>query len=139
MTASGIPHVHVVWFGPYIPQAWLQEAWGAYTDGDGFAYCAEVKGQGPGVAKYLSRQFVDYLAGQGIRARWSTSKGWREAAPGGEGDPRRQRAVLSTAALQFLRSSSYRGHDGPVPAIYADAGGRLRSSLPLRELLACLS
>jgi hypothetical protein len=141
MTASGIPHVHVVWFGSFIHQGWLQDEWGNYTDGDGIAWCAEVKGQGPGVAKYLSKQFVEYLSGQGVRARWSTSRGWLRAEPGDEARPTASgRDPVGASALRFLRSSSYQGHDGPVPAVYVDRvnGGVLRSSLPLGELLAWL-
>jgi hypothetical protein len=137
ITESGIPHVHVVWFGPYIPQAWLQTRWGDYTDGDGIAYCAIVKGEGHGVAKYLSRQFVEYLSGQGVRARWSSSKGWRH--PEGLGGSKRRGAVLGADALRFVNSKAYRGHSGPLPVFYTDADGHLRSRLSLPALLAALS
>lgn len=73
VTISGIAHAHVVWFGDYVPHDWLKLHWGRFSGGDDSVWTAEVKGSGAGVGKYLSRQFVEYLAGQGVRARWSLS------------------------------------------------------------------
>lgn len=136
-TTSGIAHAHVVWFGEYVPHDWLVINWGRHSGGDDAVWLDEVKGRnGAGVSKYLSRQFVEYLAGQGVRARWSCSTGWR--SPGGErGDPavRVPTSTVGKAALEFVAGVWYRGHDGPWPSIHADASGDLHSFESVGDIL----
>jgi hypothetical protein len=142
-TKSGIAHAHVVWFGGYLPHDWLVINWGRFSGGDDSVWLDEVKGSsGAGVSKYLGRQFVEYLAGQGVRARWSKSQTWlsRDASgrlPGvaGRGPSARPGA---SSGLDFVQSQWYRGHDGPVPAIWTTSDGQNHTALRLGELLQIL-
>jgi hypothetical protein len=150
-TKTAIAHAHVVWFGGYLPKWWLIEKWGRFSGGDDAVWVEAVKGEtGGGVARYLSQQFVEYLAGQEVRARWSCSTDWRVSegsvtggAPLGDGagapdlrGARLRGAETAKAALEFVRGSWYRGRDGRLPAVYLDADKRLHTRLSVVELLA---
>jgi hypothetical protein len=140
VTKSGIAHAHVVWFGGYLPHDWLVIQWGRFSGGDNAVWLDEVKGSGAGVSKYLSRQFVEYLSGQGVRARWSVSATWRRLPGSAPGAGRRvtglQAPETGKAALEFVAGGWYRGHDGPLPVIYQDATtGALHSMLSVSDLV----
>lgn len=154
VTKSEIAHAHVVFFGGYLPHDWLVINWGRFSGGDDAVWVDEVKGlTGSGVSRYLGRQFVEYLSGQGVRARWSCSSGWRAprrpeaggafartARPSPGARERALRAAeTSRAALEFVQGEWYRGHDGPLPVLARDGSGRLHSQLSIVELFRALA
>jgi hypothetical protein len=131
-------HVHLVWFGDYLPKEFLESTWAKWAPETPFVHVADVRGSGSGVAKYLCRQVVEYLLGQGHLARWSTSLGWR--SPWARRGPRGSLASLrpsSPTGLAFVRSPWYQGHDGPLPVIYVEDGA-FRSSASISELLRAI-
>lgn len=165
ITKTGIAHAHVLWFGIYLPHSWLRHEWGLWTAGDDAVWVDEVKGSGTGAAKYLSGQFVDYLAGQGVRARWSCSLDWRtgdvdslgplrvvegpfgrQILAGGRRLTRSSRRhgpfgaerLGPSSGLEFVRSEFYRGHDGPVALVYRE-DGLLRSHGSIADILGALT
>jgi hypothetical protein len=141
-TKSGIAHAHVVWFGAYLPKWWLIEKWGRFSGGDDAVWVEAVKGAtGGGVARYLSLQFVEYLAGQEVRARWSSSAGWRERRGGEMGLGPRTPAplTLNASALAFVEGDWYQGRKSRLPDVYRDAHGALRSRLRVADLVRHVS
>jgi hypothetical protein len=137
VTKTGVAHAHVVWFGCFVPHGWLKENWGRFSGGDDSVWVDQVEQTGYGVGRYLSRQFVDYLAGQGVRAKWSCSVGWRSGGSGtandrasaparpvvGGPDPIR-RAEMGKAALEFVASKSYRRSPKQVFKLTPEGGWR---------------
>jgi len=70
---KGLPHIHAVFVGPYIPQRWLSDEWGSIS---GFPVVWVSLVQTKGVAGYIHRNAVAYVAGQGGSARLVMSDGW---------------------------------------------------------------
>jgi hypothetical protein len=144
VTKTGHAHAHVVWFGGYLPHDWLVIQWGRFSGGDDAVWLDEVKGHsGAGVSKYLGRQFVEYLSGQGVRARWSASAGWRSpGAPigrGRAGSPPARGAETGKAALEFVRGRWYSPGrpvgGGPLPVVYAADDGSLHSMGSVADII----
>jgi hypothetical protein len=71
---TGLPHIHAVFSGPYIPQQWLSDEWGAIS-GAPVVWVSVVR-EADGVAGYVRRNAISYVAGQGGSARLVMSDGW---------------------------------------------------------------
>jgi hypothetical protein len=68
---TGLVHLHVLFFGTYIPQAWLSEAWRART---GYAV-VHVESADGGSAGYVAKTLVGYMT-KGKDSQVVGSRGW---------------------------------------------------------------
>jgi hypothetical protein len=73
---SGLAHLHVLFYGTFIPQAWLSTAWKNRT---GFAV-VHVESADPAVAGYVAKTLVGYMV-KTDDAPVVGSRGWAPRAP----------------------------------------------------------
>lgn len=89
LTKNGTPHMHVLQRGAYIPQAWLSQAWKAYTG----AYIVHIRkvDQVPGsvaeVTKYLAKTAAALELSAPHVPVFTHSRGWLPDDYGDQSDP----------------------------------------------------
>jgi hypothetical protein len=108
----GAAHVHMVYRGPYIPQAWLSRA----AEDSGFGRVADIRKAPPNIAGYLAKYLVKDVA-DGVRSlpryfrRVRVSRGWSDWRPPARErqyrdwwvvDARPEHAALSAQRRGFL-------------------------------------
>jgi hypothetical protein len=73
---TGVGHLHVVFYGTFIPQGWLSAAW---EDISGFAV-VDVRAADGEVVTYMVKTLVGYLSKDDHGGRMMRSKGWAPTA-----------------------------------------------------------
>lgn len=72
---GGLPHLHEVTVGAFVPQGWLSKQWLELTGYSVVDIRALGQGEGAMVARYVARQVGGYVGQQG-QGRLLESAGW---------------------------------------------------------------